>query len=119
MGNIFSQARLVIAWLGSEPDVASFISSVRDSSNSDGKVASAASVNAFYSKAKDRMEQRKAFLNHDYWTRAWITQELLLAQQVQLLACDFALEFAELAKRHRYYDGYQGEESDRLQRSNS
>ncbi|KAF3038731.1 hypothetical protein E8E11_005943 [Didymella keratinophila] len=66
MGEIFSQARQVFAWLGSNQDIGKFLTSRGDTEGLD------ASYYAFYGAT--------------YWSRAWITQEIALAQRVVLAA---------------------------------
>jgi hypothetical protein len=77
MGAIFSGAREVISWLGVESLIKDFL---RHDHTHGGMVPHLATV----------------FNYNDYWTRAWITQEVLLAQHVRLMAGEIELTMDSL-----------------------
>jgi len=64
MGLVFSRAARTVSWLGTRPEVVDFVR--RALVNTRGRV--------------------EHFRNHEYWTRAWVTQEVLLARQIVLMA---------------------------------
>ncbi|KAH4055820.1 hypothetical protein HBI26_186530 [Parastagonospora nodorum] len=66
MSHIFSRAIEVIAWLGTDKSVAKFL--------------------RYSSHERIRGHLVQAFVDCDYWKRAWVTQELFLALRVTLLA---------------------------------
>lgn len=72
MGQIYSGAREVIAWLGSDDTIASFLRS--------------ASIQ------KHSLVGFSAFCNSPYWDRAWITQEIALAPRVRFMAKSATLD---------------------------
>jgi hypothetical protein len=49
-----------------------------------------------------------AFERLDYWTRAWITQELILASRVTFVAGDEDLDFAVIEERIRVFESVHG-----------
>lgn len=65
MGAIFSRAKRVISWLGISPSITEFI-----------HLATEGQFNT---------ERATPFVVHEYWTRAWVTQEIVLAQEVSLM----------------------------------
>ncbi|KAF3001805.1 hypothetical protein E8E13_002780 [Curvularia kusanoi] len=64
MGQIYSQATKVIAWLGMDPDL------VREAEDLAG--------------AGRTSRAHPVFSNADYWHRAWIQQEFILAKEVEI-----------------------------------
>ncbi|KAI8937347.1 hypothetical protein NX059_006553 [Plenodomus lindquistii] len=66
MGEIYTNARKVIAWFGIEGSVASFLRHC-----SRGKLAPTGILDFHY---------------HEYWDRAWITQEIVLARSLTFMA---------------------------------
>jgi DNA-directed RNA polymerase subunit RPC12/RpoP len=84
MGNIFSSAQRVIAWMGTSPQVTSLFRYVRDE------------LHAQYFFDANYFIELAEFSTDDYWKRAWITQEVQLARQVVLLANNIAIDLALL-----------------------
>jgi hypothetical protein len=66
MGLIFSQATEVVSWLGRSPETVDFLQKV-----SGNQVPP---------------QLATKFVQLEYWRRAWVTQEVLLARQVTLMA---------------------------------
>lgn len=65
MGSIYSRARMVVSWLGTSPDIA----------------------DALHEVALDhRYNDVEVVFAHEYWTRAWVTQEVVLARRHALMA---------------------------------
>ncbi|KAF2243864.1 HET-domain-containing protein, partial [Trematosphaeria pertusa] len=79
MGQIFGSAGEVIAWLGNEPDIAEFLAQVHENPSQ--------VYDYFYEK----------FCNAQYWTRAWITQEVALARHVAFWSRQIELNIAQLS----------------------
>jgi hypothetical protein len=71
MGTIFSSAREVLAWLGHAKIIAKHLTEVAKYETTNMSSYSG---------------EHWAFLGSSYWTRAWITQEVLLARRVTLCA---------------------------------
>ncbi|KAH7085255.1 heterokaryon incompatibility protein-domain-containing protein [Paraphoma chrysanthemicola] len=82
MGSIFRQAQRVLAWTGRDHEYASLLRYLRVDM---GKTRF---FDAEYFLALDR------FCKDKYWKRAWITQEVLLARQVLLVANNEAVDLA-------------------------
>jgi len=91
MGWIYSNARHVISWLGCRPDIASLLRFAR-THPCDEYPQSSQEVTA---KQEVPMIQLQS---HTYWTRAWITQEVILARDLHLLAQDETVDFATLQR---------------------
>jgi hypothetical protein len=68
MGEVYSQAR-VISWLGTSPEIVDLLHGISNKSSMDG-----------YQTAME------AFYAHEYWTRAWVTQEVASASKLILMA---------------------------------
>jgi len=102
MGHIFSHAVKVISWLGTDELIAQFLresphplslfeefgrtparTSKRRSSNDHDDNNDAGLVDDVYPRPGMRH-----FFESNYWTRAWITQEVSLARFVTFMACD-------------------------------
>jgi hypothetical protein len=83
MGQIYSKAEHVISWLGTDSDLAAFLNVAWRHSSCDWR------------SKKQQVEQHQNSIRklHDdvYWKRAWITQELVLAHTVHLLANDVTI----------------------------
>lgn len=81
MSFIFSQAEEVVAWLGESLQVAHHLADIREKR---------------INKSLIRNSGLKALVSCDYWDRAWITQEVILARSVTLMAFDETLALAKL-----------------------
>lgn len=80
MGEIYSNAAEVIAWLGDDEDIAMHLKSIYQS-------ASGPMI------LDEEFERGMAsLLSCEYWDRAWIVQELRLANAVTLMSCKQTLE---------------------------
>jgi hypothetical protein len=78
MGQIYSRASRVVSWLGASPDIAKLLRQIPYTDEGGGYGDGVASL-----------------LTHRYWTRAWVTQEVILARQLSLMAGE-----VELSKEH-------------------
>jgi hypothetical protein len=76
MGLIFSHAEVVVSWLGTCPDIVGFLHRISDAERPPYSVMS--------------------FSRSSYWTRAWVTQEIVLAKSVMLMAGDAELPMESL-----------------------
>lgn len=90
MGNIYSQARMVIAWLGDNQELASGLKALRNKLTPSPVIPF---PKDFY-KNKKYWEDYPLLTSHEYWTRAWIVQEILLARSVVLLASNARLNIS-------------------------
>lgn len=87
MGEIFSNAEQVIAWLGTDSLVSEFIRQVRLGNG----------IGIF----RDHHAEWLAFHQLDYWDRAWVTQEIGLARTVLLVTSEEEVDY-ERALRYLY-----------------
>ncbi|KAF2686065.1 HET-domain-containing protein, partial [Lentithecium fluviatile CBS 122367] len=87
MGGIFSNAVEVLAWFGNCEDTADYLAYVN---SPDGWIQ------------KDAPLSRRDFHRAPYWKRAWITQEILLAQQVRLCAGHEETELTRLRSIYQW-----------------
>ncbi|KAK7185177.1 hypothetical protein PSPO01_08694 [Paraphaeosphaeria sporulosa] len=96
MGKIYSHAAAVIAWLGNNETFERFCSFATRLAAE--VPCSTKAVKGFWWKHRyETMEEAWfAFWSDTYWTRAWITQEIFLAQSFSLLARETELTAAEL-----------------------
>jgi hypothetical protein len=78
MGRIYSKAKSVISWLGTDENIAAFLGQ-----NGPADLLSA---------------KADAFSRSPYWTRAWITQEIILGRQVIFMARDKMMALDALPK---------------------
>jgi hypothetical protein len=76
MGLIFSHAEAVVSWLGTSPDIVEFLHQ-----------SSHVEVPPYLA---------MSFTRNAYWTRAWVTQEIMLAKHVRLMAGDVELPMESL-----------------------
>lgn len=79
MGRIYAQASMVISWLGWDKKIENFLSAAASQKN--GKVIP----------GKDLR-----LCDSEYWSRAWVTQELMLGRSVILSAGTAGLPFEKL-----------------------
>jgi hypothetical protein len=80
MGRIFSKADEVISWLGENDAIKNFLCPASPRLGATNEV--------------------QAFSDSTYWARAWITQEIILARRVRLMACDKILPLKYLPSYH-------------------
>lgn len=75
MGSIYSRASRVISWLGSSPDMANVLRNVESYF-----------VRRNWVDERDLDTDVGILFAHEYWTRAWVTQEVILARRHTLMA---------------------------------
>lgn len=93
MGDIYSKATSVIAWLGCDEKIASFFRLVTQLSEETHKMGD---VVELWKREQAQLQANwSAFWNNAYWKRAWITQEIFLANSVQILAQDARIGLKE------------------------
>jgi hypothetical protein len=84
MGSVYSRASKVISWLGPSPDMANVLRNVR----------------SHYQQHRINAHEPDADVGilfaHEYWTRAWVTQEVILARQHTLMADRVTLSMKHL-----------------------
>jgi hypothetical protein len=130
MGPIYSNAVEVIAWLGYSQGIGRALAYALEMNTFENDVLenNALEVNALGGRMKRRrisgnedcrlcahelwsngnqssdFQLEKDWLevvNHDYWKRAWITQEILLARRITLLVDDMKVDAGQLSTMHR------------------
>jgi hypothetical protein len=82
MGRIYAQATCVIAWLGIDAKTNDFL--IEMPQHKDYHNIS--------------VDLRMSFLDNDYWRRAWIIQEIVLARQVFLITNKASLKYEKVPK---------------------
>jgi len=87
MGRIYTEAETVIAWLGLSSRATVFLDSWKISK----KISSSAQQNVVFDELAD----------NEYWTRAWITQELILARSIIVAIGSLTFTFDELLEMIR------------------
>jgi hypothetical protein len=86
MGDIYSKAAGVIAWLGCNRKIANFFRFVTRLAEETHSKRDAIEI---WRREQTQVQANwTAFWTNAYWTRAWITQELFLANSIQMLAQD-------------------------------
>jgi hypothetical protein len=94
MGEIYSKAAGVIAWLGCDEKIASFFRFVTRLAE---ETHSERDTMAIWRREQTRVQANWiAFWTNAYWTRAWITQELFLAKSIQIVAQDVRIGLKEV-----------------------
>jgi hypothetical protein len=94
MGQIYSQATQVIAWLGTSPRVLTFLEHfLNDRRFFEDDILH---NNLVYQDIP--VESRMNFLDVEYWRRAWIIQELVLARHVVLPTPSTDLNYERIPK---------------------
>jgi hypothetical protein len=83
MSLIFSNAVEVISWLGSSHSIARCL--------------------RYINRPNVLEEWVRAFIESEYWKRAWVTQEILLARKVRLMAGDDEFPLEDLPARVRTF----------------
>jgi hypothetical protein len=85
MGQIYSNAEEVIIWLGKQPALHNVLSSVF----STFEQPAAALYGTEWTRTQENIEMlRECILLNEYWNRAWITQEVVLARKKILAVHD-------------------------------
>jgi hypothetical protein len=83
MGKIYEGAHEVVVWMGDNPDIAELFQL---------GLKYADTYHDWHKKCYDESPPRKGFRNMEsfcsnaYWTRAWVTQEVVLARELKFLA---------------------------------
>jgi hypothetical protein len=95
MGQIFSNAELVIAWLGNNSHLATGFRAARSLSNTKRK----RQISRAY-----RLDGLATLWDAEYWSRAWITQEVVLSRNLHLLAQNETLPWAIYADLGEYFN---------------
>jgi hypothetical protein len=105
MGQIFSKAVEVLAWLGNHPKTAEFLSLI-------GQIPGPRlSWESFKDEGNTVPDDLLYFFERNYyWRRAWITQELVLARRVAILSGREELNFNMLPRKMRIHGTLQGAE---------
>lgn len=92
MGQIYYNAQLVLIWLGKSPffiPIARSLQNHRDPSLEDYRTLESDSmISCLY--------------NNEYWTRAWVTQEILLARSVLVIMDDQTILLSLLVDRLKF-----------------
>ncbi|KAH7092444.1 heterokaryon incompatibility protein-domain-containing protein [Paraphoma chrysanthemicola] len=101
MGRIFSRAFLVYLWLGKLPSMAPFMTYFR---NSKSKSLFSDPGTPWNTIMQTRDIVKSCIFNHEYWSRAWVTQEILLARSVMILVGRESLKFSDLVGAMTHFD---------------
>jgi hypothetical protein len=96
MGSIYKSAARIITWLGFNESIRHFFKVVYHLASQDPKDSKHARSIWYTNHNQNTRQGWLDFARDPYWTRAWITQELLLASYVTLHANDERLGPAEL-----------------------
>ncbi|KAF1916463.1 heterokaryon incompatibility protein-domain-containing protein [Ampelomyces quisqualis] len=99
MGRIFSGAFLVYLWLGKMPLMTPWLHYLRNGKTQPDHSALPWSV---IFEAQQTIDT--CVFNNEYWSRAWVAQEVLLARSVIVLLCHETFEFTELVKTTMKFD---------------
>jgi hypothetical protein len=94
MGSIFSIAKGVILWLGKATSESDRIHCLLDPDGYEKRAKDWVEV-----EHHDRITIHRRILQNDYWNRAWVTQEVILAQKAVVLIDDWSFEFSELVNQ--------------------
>jgi len=92
MGMIYKNAQQVIAWMGDEPHVASMFREM----NSHGDRSTFGSFENLPTPCHRVQKSFPRVTSNGYWNRAWITQEMLLARHLYLLANEDAIDMIDI-----------------------
>lgn len=104
MGEIYSNSRLVITWLGTYCPGAQYVKSFRNN-HVDSAVSSSfanPTIDSSYpyiNHNDNEFQDQEAlvdFFENEYWSRAWIVQEILLAQKGYVLVGTNELSWSEI-----------------------
>jgi len=99
MGLVFSSAEEVMSWLGDSAEISAYLQWVGQKHGE--KDATPVADNRLELGTMER-KGRHRFRYSEYWTRAWITQEVVLAKRVTLCAGDAEWDFASLPQHEHY-----------------
>ncbi|KAF2114888.1 heterokaryon incompatibility protein-domain-containing protein [Lophiotrema nucula] len=96
MGSIYSSATQVLVWLGQKPLVNALFATIHMMKRLYGLAWKAQYMQMPFYKLLHLPNVLLECLADEYWSRAWITQEILLAPKVQLLAGEEAIDLEEI-----------------------
>jgi hypothetical protein len=100
MGQIYFCAQTVLIWLGCSAETARFLSFmsdlIMDAPSDDKAMPKYARTYWYRARTKEIDESWLHFASNQYWTRAWITQELLLARSLRMMADTVEVGTAEM-----------------------
>jgi hypothetical protein len=86
MGSIYSKAQDVVIWLGTSDYITRVFEFCMQLQNADPKTAAEAwTIWDAAAKISRLRSDWKELATHPYWTRAWITQEVLLGRRCEIL----------------------------------
>jgi hypothetical protein len=91
MGRIYSAARQTVVWLGDSEALADFFQSL---------IAIDPLGVDVVRNLRELRSGWRLLADHEYWTRAWITQELALSSNCSVLAADTDLDASQLHELH-------------------
>jgi hypothetical protein len=103
MGEIYTKAKEVIAWLGDEQTGAEVIPFVSRRTCHIFRYLVVDLISEFSSRRRQMREKQLDDFNdavNKYWSRAWITQEIALAKRVYLLAHKTEWNLSTVKRRH-------------------
>ncbi|OAK94231.1 hypothetical protein IQ06DRAFT_353681 [Phaeosphaeriaceae sp. SRC1lsM3a] len=127
MGTIYSEAEEVVVWLGLATAAKNKVRNLLDLAPSGGGPSETGSTERGGTYLHDRRIVGRRIIRNEYWNRAWITQEIALAQSVSVLVDDLLYGFPELVDllslldipwRHTHFDQFVGIRSGTIDLSN-
>ncbi|KAF2027739.1 hypothetical protein EK21DRAFT_71330 [Setomelanomma holmii] len=101
MGRTFSRAFLVYLWLGKLPSMAPCMTYFR---NSKSKSMFSDPTIPWNSIMQTRDIVKSCIFNNEYWGRAWVTQEVLLARNVLILTGRDSFKFSDLVGAMSHFE---------------
>jgi hypothetical protein len=97
MGDIFSQAKEVISWLGRDENIASLLREQSSQPNGHEPISQKKGHSANLYRNESKVHSGfESLVYHAYWKRAWITQEVALGSEIKLMACCHVLDLDQL-----------------------
>jgi hypothetical protein len=95
MGSIYSRAKSVLIWLGVESEPLMCFEHLDE-------IEDDLSWYTYFSRRQKTEEELNLFINHEYWSRAWILQECVLPNTLQLRCRSRRIPGTSLHKLHHY-----------------
>jgi hypothetical protein len=99
MGQIFSGAFLVYLWLGSLPTMAHYMHYLKKA-----KAQHTSTMIALDAINDAHKIVGTCVFNNEYWSRAWVTQEIVLARSVVVLLCGESFKISDLVSARLNFD---------------
>ncbi|KAI7780579.1 hypothetical protein LA080_015862 [Diaporthe eres] len=95
MGTIYSQAKVVLVWLGTDEKLQSELKRLRDCGENVGfyEALSIPGLDATHQNASCKLA------TDPYWRRTWVVQEIVLARRPLVMAGDIIMEFSRLERQ--------------------